>query len=358
MPAKKRCFVISPIGAPGSEVRAHADDVFNYIIEPVTKQLGYDTERGDHMARPGRISDQMYERILHDDLLIAVLTFQNPNVYYELAIAHSAARPLIILCEASHDNLPFDIKDQRVIFYDLRPRSLFDGTYKKQLEKAILQIESGAAEPEVPFRPNLTPLGGLGESFRVFERFTDTVSAGSLPLKLIRETERSLRLSGITLFSLGQYPDVRPALKEIAERGAEVKILIMSEQNPALASMLNADMKNYSLKVRDEIVRSFEMWTEMRRSMPRLSVRKLRQGIVYQQLFMNESRMIYTPYNMSTTTYYSATIQTDHRSPLYTAQRHEFDFLWERSEDGGARQNKLAAKAKRKKSAPKRSRRS
>jgi len=81
MSAKKRCFVISPIGAPGSDVRAHADDVFNYIIEPVTKQLSYETERGDHVSRPGRISDQMYDRILHDDLLIAVLTFQNPNVY-------------------------------------------------------------------------------------------------------------------------------------------------------------------------------------------------------------------------------------------------------------------------------------
>lgn len=348
MATKKRCFVISPIGAPGSDIRAHADDVFSYIVEPVTKQLGYDTERGDHMARPGRISDQMYERILRDDLLIAVLTFQNPNVYYELAIAHAAARPLIILCEASHA-LPFDIKDQRVIFYDLRPRSLFDGTYKKELEKAIIHLESAQTEPEVPFRPNLTPLGGLGESFRVFERFTDTVSAGSLPLKLIRETERSLRLSGISLLSLGMYPDVRPALNEIAERGASIKILIMHEQNPALTSMLNTDVKNYAHSVRDEIMRSFEMWTEIGRKMPRLSVRKVRQGIVYQQLFMTESRMIYTPYNMSTTTYYSATIQTDHRSPLYTAQRHEFDFLWERSEGEVPEKPRPAAKRARRK---------
>ena len=72
MPAKKRCFVISPNGAPGCDVRAHADDVFNYILEPVTTQMGYETERGDHAARPGRISDQMYDRILHDELLIAV----------------------------------------------------------------------------------------------------------------------------------------------------------------------------------------------------------------------------------------------------------------------------------------------
>jgi hypothetical protein len=110
--------------------------------------------------------------------------------------------------------------------------------------------------------------------------------------------------------------------------------------------MLNAEMKNYALRVRDEIVRSFEMWSEMRRSMPRLSIRKVRRGIVYQQLFMNESRMIYTPYNMSTTTYYSATVQADSRSPLYAAQRSEFDFLWERA-NGDAATKKPALKAKR-----------
>jgi hypothetical protein len=333
MSVNKRCFVISPIGAPGSDVRTHADDVFNYIIEPVTKQLGYETERGDHAARPGKISDQMYDRILHDDLLVAVLTFHNPNVFYELAIAHAAARPLVILCEANHQP-PFDIKDHRVIFYDLRPRSLFDGTYKKELEKAIVQLESGGIEPEVPFRPNLTPLGGLGESFRVFERFTDTVSAGSLPLKLIRETERSLALAGISLQALGQYPDVRPALKEISERGAQIRVLIMDEKNPALTSMMNRDVKS-SAQVRGEIERSFAMWTEMRRSTPGLMVRKLRQGIIYQQLFMNESRMLYTPYSMSVTTYYSATIQADRRSPLYAAQRKEFDALWAAADGGG-----------------------
>ena len=61
---------------------------------------------------------------------------------------------MIILCEASH-TLPFDIKNQRVIFYDLRPRSLHEHVHRKE------------------------------------ERFTDTVSAGALPLKVIRETERS-----------------------------------------------------------------------------------------------------------------------------------------------------------------------
>jgi hypothetical protein len=327
MPAKKRCFVISPIGAPGSEVRTHADDVFNYIVKPVLEERGYLVERGDHMARPGRISDQMYESILKDDLLIAVLTFQNPNVYYELAIAHAAARPLIILCEASQDNLPFDIKDQRVIFYDLRPRSLFEETHKKQLAKAVEQIEEADVEPEVPFRPNLSPLGGLGESFRVFDRFVAAVAAGSVPFKIIEEAKEFLWLSGISLRQLGSYPDVRPALEKLGQGGADIRILIMHEDNPALASMLSGDIKDHA-EVREEISSSFGMWETMRRKIPKLVVRKLRRGIIYQQLFMNESRMLYTPYNMAVTTQFSPTIHTDENSELYRAQQYEFSALW------------------------------
>jgi hypothetical protein len=327
MPAQKRCFVISPIGAPGSDVRAHADDVFEYIIKPVMEKKGYAVERGDHMARPGRISDQMYDRILNDDLLIAILTFQNPNVYYELAIAHAAAQPLIIMCEARQAQLPFDVKDQRVIFYDLRPRSLIEGKYKKELNKAVEQIEGGEVEAEVPFRPNLSPLGGLGESFKVFDRFVAAVAAGSLPLRVIEDAKEFLWLAGISLKQLGSYPDVRPTLEKLNDRGTEIRILVMHEDNHALPSMLNDDIKDHA-DLREEITASFAMWKEMGRRIPRLAVRKLGRGIIYQQLFMSESRMLYTPYNMGVTTQYSPTIHTDENSDLYRAQRHEFTALW------------------------------
>ena len=80
----KRCFVISPIGSPKSEFREHADDVFEFIIEPAAKRAGYFVHRGDHNAKPGKITEQMFESILEDDIIISILTFQNPNVYFEL----------------------------------------------------------------------------------------------------------------------------------------------------------------------------------------------------------------------------------------------------------------------------------
>ncbi len=110
---QKRCFVISPIGPEGSPTREHADDVYNYIITPAMEACDMQAVRSDHLREPGKISDQMFKEILTDDLCIAVLTEDNPNVYYELALAQAAARPVIILL-LKGKVLPFDIHDLRL----------------------------------------------------------------------------------------------------------------------------------------------------------------------------------------------------------------------------------------------------
>jgi len=88
------------------------DTVFHCIIEPALSDR-YEVVRGDYVARPGRITEQFVEDILANDLIVCVLTGNNPNVYYELAIAESAARPIIVLRHRG-DEVPFDVKP---IFY-------------------------------------------------------------------------------------------------------------------------------------------------------------------------------------------------------------------------------------------------
>jgi hypothetical protein len=110
--SRRSCFVISPIGQYGSETRNHMDTVFHCIIEPALSDR-YEVVRGDYVARPGRITEQFVEDILANDLIVCVLTGNNPNVYYELAIAESAARPIIVLRHRG-DEVPFDVKP---IFY-------------------------------------------------------------------------------------------------------------------------------------------------------------------------------------------------------------------------------------------------
>jgi len=114
-----KCFVISPIGKDDSKEREHADELFKYLIEPALAHFDIQAVRSDHMRNPGKISDQMYRAIFEYDLCIAVLTFSNPNVYYELAVAQSASRPVVVLVHKDTP-LPFDVKDFRTLEYDLR----------------------------------------------------------------------------------------------------------------------------------------------------------------------------------------------------------------------------------------------
>jgi len=148
---EKTCFVISPIGAEGSDIRSHADDVFNHIIKPALMDAGFaEPVRSDHMPDAGRVTNQMFSQIAEADLCIAVLTGFNPNVFYELAVAQCAARPVIILMEKGND-LPFDVKDIRSIHYTLQPVSdIINGKYKELIQAQIKSIElSGWSVPSL-----------------------------------------------------------------------------------------------------------------------------------------------------------------------------------------------------------------
>ena len=128
----KKCFIISPIEDEGSEVREHADAVLKFIIEPALSECDVKGIRSDQLLQPGRITDQMFAMILQSDFCIALLTGCNPNVFYELAIAQAAGIPAIILM-LKEQELPFDIKDLRCIYYDLKPEPLFNKTYKTEI---------------------------------------------------------------------------------------------------------------------------------------------------------------------------------------------------------------------------------
>lgn len=133
----KKCFVISPIGTEGSDTRKHADLVFEFIIQPAMKECEIEAFRSDHLDKPGWITDQVFEEIYTADVCIADLTFGNPNVFYELAVAQTANRPVITLIKKGQ-TIPFDIRDFRCIEYDLDITSFQN---RKYIEKVIRYIK-------------------------------------------------------------------------------------------------------------------------------------------------------------------------------------------------------------------------
>lgn len=119
MGAQKNCFVIGPIGEPGSEYRRLADWLLKGIVKPVLEErFSYKVTRADECPDPGSITDQIINSVMEADLVVADLTSHNPNAFYELAIRHMVAKPVVHMI-LKGQTIPFDTKDYRTIIYDI-----------------------------------------------------------------------------------------------------------------------------------------------------------------------------------------------------------------------------------------------
>jgi len=119
MSNKKECFFITPIDSEGSEVRERSNKVMEYIVEEAVSDYGYSVTRADKMDQPGSITNQVIQKTINSELVIADLTDHNPNVFYELAVRHATGEPYIQLIN-SNESIPFDISDFRTIRYGLK----------------------------------------------------------------------------------------------------------------------------------------------------------------------------------------------------------------------------------------------
>ncbi|WHP60976.1 hypothetical protein QMY03_08755 [Arthrobacter sp. KFRI-F3372] len=115
---RKSVFVVSPIGAPGTEVHRNASYALKYIFREALRADEWDVHRADEGESPDSIGQHVIRQLWEADLVIADLTGHNPNVFYELAIAHGWRKPVVHLI-AKGETIPFDIVDQRTIFYDI-----------------------------------------------------------------------------------------------------------------------------------------------------------------------------------------------------------------------------------------------
>lgn len=94
---EETCFYVTPIGGDDSEPRKHADVFLGHLVEPAVEALdmGLRVVRADHIDNPGLITAQVIQHLLRARLVIADLSFHNPNVFYELAIRHATGKPTV-----------------------------------------------------------------------------------------------------------------------------------------------------------------------------------------------------------------------------------------------------------------------
>jgi hypothetical protein len=113
----KICFIITPIGEEGSEQRKHADLFLSSLIEPALKEFNLKVVRADGIGSPGMITSQVLEHVMRARLAIVDLSFHNPNAFYEMALRHACALPVVQVTRKC-DTPPFDVNQVRTAMID------------------------------------------------------------------------------------------------------------------------------------------------------------------------------------------------------------------------------------------------
>jgi hypothetical protein len=139
----KLCFVISTIKEDGTEQRKHADMIFSQYVERALEGTNLLAIRADKIGEPGMISKQIIEYILKSKLVVADLSFHNPNVFYELALRHVTGKPTVHLTR-TQDKPPFDVGNFRAIIVDTT-----------SVETAVMQLDTVRAEIGAAIRKSL-----------------------------------------------------------------------------------------------------------------------------------------------------------------------------------------------------------
>lgn len=125
----KQIFVLTPFSEAETETFS--------VIRSTLMDAGFQVIRGDEKNRTDIFSD-IVKDIIESKVVIANLNGRNPNVMYELGIAHMLDKPVILVAEFKDDinTIPFDLRAKNIVFYD-DFRNL-----KEHLSTAVLQVIS------------------------------------------------------------------------------------------------------------------------------------------------------------------------------------------------------------------------
>ena len=139
--SSKSCFVIMPFGG-------WFDTYYEQIYAEAIRAAGLVPRRADDIYRAGTIVNDIWELTRSATIILADLTERNPNVMYELGLAHALAKPAILLTE-SIDDVPFDLRALRMIHFDKNAPD-WGVSLAQKITKAIQEVIAAPLRSVLP----------------------------------------------------------------------------------------------------------------------------------------------------------------------------------------------------------------
>lgn len=125
------CFVIMPF-------RPELNYLYLYLKRHIEEQHNVDCERGDAQILTKPLLEKIADYIRRADVLIADCTGRNPNVFYELGMAHAYDKKVVLISQDTIEEAPADIRHLEFIRYSLADHN----TFTTQLDNALRNVFS------------------------------------------------------------------------------------------------------------------------------------------------------------------------------------------------------------------------
>jgi tetratricopeptide (TPR) repeat protein len=164
---RPHAFVVMPFGIKkgfdGQVINFNA--IYQDLIKPALEAAGFEPFRADEETTTGDILTDMFQELLLADLVIADLSIDNANVFYELGIRHALKKRGIVHIQSGRAYMPFDIFNVRTIPYHTTEEGVPDPEFLEKDIQAIARVtrDTWATGVDAIHSPVFNLLTGLDE---------------------------------------------------------------------------------------------------------------------------------------------------------------------------------------------------
>ena len=161
-------------------------EIYDDHLEPVVNELGLKCKKADDIFTSRNIVEDIWTNIAKSRLIIADLSNRNPNVFYEIGIAHAIGKDVVLITDKD-DDVPFDVSHIRFFKYKFTPRGMKDfedklRTIIKETLKSNLSVNSGLLQAKTALETsykkwtNTKTLPNI-ETYKLITHFSDDLIA-------------------------------------------------------------------------------------------------------------------------------------------------------------------------------------
>jgi hypothetical protein len=235
----KNCFVIQPFD------KGPFDKRFDDIIEPAIKNANLHAYRVD--KDPGVIIpiDDIEKGIIDSVAVIADITVDNPNIWYEVGFARAADKPLVMICSKQRQKFPFDIQHRSIIEYSTDSISDFENLEHEITDRliAVVKRQQGIIDDKI-------------RKSRLLEMASNVLRTPGYDISVLEEILQDIRDTGtINCKKVGSHRNITDTtIENVFDKSIDLALIIkkygkyiLSEHGKEMLNFLSSYLRPVNL---------------------------------------------------------------------------------------------------------------